>query len=117
VLTQVTFRRNGSVFLNDGIYGSLSEYNLPNWPARYPLTVYSRGEHGHIVIKSGVTQGFRIFGPTCDTLDKLPIQLDLPASLEAGDWVLFGQMGAYSSALRTAFNGYYPDTFAMVNDH
>jgi ornithine decarboxylase len=114
VLTQVNMRRPDAVFLNDGIYGSLNEYILPNWPVHYPLTVYGLSADGRTVLREGPVTPFKVFGPTCDTLDKLPVKLALPDSIRAGDWVLFGQMGAYSAALRTSFNGFYPDTFAMV---
>jgi ornithine decarboxylase len=114
VLTQVNLRRGDALFLNDGIYGSLNEYVLPNWPVQYTLTCFARGAGGRIVRKSGSAIPYRAFGPTCDTLDKLPVKLSLPDDLETGDWVLFGQMGAYSAALRTSFNGFYPDAFAMV---
>jgi ornithine decarboxylase len=116
VLCQVTFRRNGSLYLNDGIYGSLNEYNLPQWPARYPLTVYTEDSRGAVTDKSGPAEEFRIYGPTCDSLDKLPMTLALPKTIAAGDWIGFGMMGAYSAALRTAFNGFYPDTYAVLNE-
>jgi ornithine decarboxylase len=114
VLTQVNMRRDDALFLNDGIYGSLNEYVVPNWPAQYPLTAFSTDAQGRIKEKSGSTLSYRVFGPTCDTLDKLPVRLDLPDALQPGDWVMFGQMGAYSAALRTSFNGFYPDAFALV---
>jgi ornithine decarboxylase len=113
VLTQVNMRRDDALFLNDGIYGSLNEYVLPNWPVQYPLTCFTFSG-GAAVPKTGAAMNFRVFGPTCDTLDKLPVKLNLPDNLQPGDWVLFGQMGAYSAALRTSFNGFYPDAFAMV---
>jgi ornithine decarboxylase len=76
--------------------------------------VYGLSADGRTIRRDGPATPFKVFGPTCDTLDKLPVKLALPQSIQAGDWVLFGQMGAYSAALRTSFNGFYPDTFAMV---
>lgn len=113
VLTQVNMRRDNAVFLNDGIYGSLNEYVVPNWPVQYPLTTFTLAG-GRIEERHGMRSAYRVFGPTCDTLDKLPVKLTLPADIQPGDWVMFGQMGAYSAALRTSFNGFYPDTFAIV---
>lgn len=44
------------------------------------------------------------FGPTCDSLDK--ICQDFPVSeLQVGDWVAFEDMGAYTSAAASRFNG------------
>ena len=36
------------------------------------------------------------------------------AAVEAGDWIEFQMLGAYSCSLRTAFNGFYPDTFVGI---
>ena len=34
--------------------------------------------------------------------------------MDTGDWIEIGHIGAYSLALRTHFNGFYPDTFVEV---
>ena len=47
-----------------------------------------------------------VFGPTCDSIDRLPDALPLPGDMEEGDYVLFDGMGAYSRSLTTRFNGY-----------
>ena len=47
-----------------------------------------------------------VFGPTCDSLDRLPDGLPLPDDCATGDYVLFPGLGAYSSAMSTQFNGY-----------
>ncbi len=111
LITQVMIRRDHTIFINDGIYGSLNEYALKNWPVRYPLRVFGPRPDGGIVEKQGKTELFKVFGPTCDTLDLLHYQLEIPAGIAADDWVVFDKLGAYSCALRTAFNGFFPDTF------
>ncbi len=113
VITQVSLRRDHTIFINDGIYGSLNEYALPNWPVRYPLKVYAVN-NGSIVEKTARVASFKAFGPTCDTLDVLHYLIELPEDIAAGDWIEFQQLGAYSCALRTAFNGFFPDTFVEV---
>lgn len=113
VITQVSLRRDHTLYINDGIYGSLSEYSLKNWPVRFPMRVYSQSGR-RIVEKTGRVAPFKIFGPTCDTLDVLHYLLDLPDTIAAGDWVEFQKLGAYSCSLRTAFNGFYPDTFVEI---
>lgn len=115
VISQVMMKRDGDIYLNDGIYGSLNEMTLPKWLVEYPRTAYSLGADGKVGIKTGTLKPYRIFGPTCDTLDKLPRPMNLPETIEAGDWIEFGLMGAYSCALRTGFNGFYPDTFVEVD--
>lgn len=113
VITQVSLRRDHTIFINDGIYGSLNEYALPNWPVRYPLKVYADRD-GRIVEKTARVASFKAFGPTCDTLDVLHYLIELPEDIAGGDWIEFQQLGAYSCALRTAFNGFFPDTFVEV---
>ena len=45
-----------------------------------------------------------LFGPTLDSVDKLGEKL-LP-ELNVGDWIYVKEIGAYSSACCTAFNGF-----------
>lgn len=46
-----------------------------------------------------------IFGPTCDSLDCITKEGLLP-ELRVGDWLYFENMGAYTSAAQSAFNGF-----------
>jgi ornithine decarboxylase len=116
VLTQVSLRRDHTIYINDGIYGSLSEYALKNWPVRFPMAVYTPQDAGGIGLKSARLAPFKVYGPTCDSLDVLHYLIDLPDTIAAGDWIEFQRLGAYSCALRTAFNGFYPDTFVEIGD-
>jgi ornithine decarboxylase len=65
---------------------------------------------------SETARAFVLNGPTCDSLDVLPGTFDLPEDVREGDWIEIGQAGAYSYALATRFNGFYPETFVEVND-
>jgi len=47
-----------------------------------------------------------VFGPTCDSIDRLPDPLPLPSDLAEGDYLLIAGMGAYTRCLSTDFNGY-----------
>jgi len=114
VVTQVSLRRDHTLYINDGIYGSLNEYALKNWPVRYPLRVYTAAADGRIVEKTGRVSPFKAFGPTCDSLDVLHYHIDLPETVATGDWIEFQKLGAYSCALRTQFNGFFPDTFVEI---
>ena len=114
LITQATTRRGHTLYINDGIYGSLSEYTLKNWPVRYPVRVFSVRGDGSLIEKIAQGQKFKVFGPTCDTLDVLHYEIDIPGDVAAGDWIVFDKLGAYSCALRTAFNGFFPDTFVEV---
>jgi ornithine decarboxylase len=57
-----------------------------------------------------------VYGPTCDTLDVLPRPQMLPDGIAAGDYIVFDAMGAYTVAVRTTFNGFYPDTWIQVGN-
>ncbi|MGI9389370.1 MAG: type III PLP-dependent enzyme [Boseongicola sp.] len=94
-----TIREDGSVFLNDGIYGGLAEAPILGNVDRIEIASADGQRHG--APKARV-----VFGPTCDSLDRLPGTIDLPADLVADDWVLFHGLGAYSTATVTRFNGY-----------
>jgi hypothetical protein len=46
-----------------------------------------------------------VFGPTCDSMDVLSRGVLLP-KMEIGDWMYFQNMGAYTSAAASTFNGF-----------
>jgi ornithine decarboxylase len=58
------------------------------------------------VVRTGELVGRIVFGPTCDSVDRLPGDVMLPADMAEGDFVLFYGMGAYSTVTVTRFNGF-----------
>jgi ornithine decarboxylase len=38
----------------------------------------------------------------------------LPDGIANGDYILFDAMGAYTVSSRSPFNGYYPDSWAVI---
>ncbi len=90
----------GTVFLNDGIYGGLVDLRDMGLTGRVRV-VSPEG-----ALRRGDPRPRVVFGPTCDSLDRLPDGLGLPEDTQSGDYVLFPGLGAYSSAMSTAFNGY-----------
>lgn len=93
-------RADGTLFLNDGHYGALADLKDSGLTAR----IACHAPDG--TARRGPPTPRVVFGPTCDSLDRLPDGLCLPADLAPGDYVLFGGMGAYSFSLTTGFNGY-----------
>lgn len=89
-----------TVFLNDGIYGGLADMRDMGPVHRVRVIAPGGGE------RSGASRARTVFGPTCDSLDRLPAPLGLPEDTAAGDYVLISGMGAYSVAMSSAFNGY-----------
>lgn len=93
-------REDGAVYLNDGIYGALSEAPSIGVPDRMSTVRAEGGKH------SGALKHRVVFGPTCDSIDQLPDPLPLPNDLAEDDYLIFAGMGAYSTATVTRFNGY-----------
>jgi ornithine decarboxylase len=93
--------RDGThVFLNDGVYGALTE--LPMIGVIDRMEVLSpTGEK-----RTGEALPRIVFGPTCDTVDRLPGELPLPADIAEGDFVIWQGMGSYSTVTNTRFNGF-----------
>ena len=87
-----------------GLGGGLSHPRLP------------RRRKGKAKPMIGTTKAFRAYGPTCDTLDVLPGPLPLPENIAAGDFIVFDAIGAYSVAVRTDFNGFFPDRWAIAGN-
>lgn len=103
-------RDDDHVFLNDGVYGAFAE--LPLLGTLNRLSVWSpEGER-----RTGETLGRTIFGPTCDSVDRLPGETPLPADVQEGDFLLFQGMGAYSVPTNTHFNGFGALAVQMVMD-
>jgi ornithine decarboxylase len=114
LVTQVILKKGNSLYMNDGTYGSFDELTLPGWTGDYPVHAYALDGQGKAKKLSGDKVAFRVFGPTCDTLDVLPRPVMLPGNVQDGDFLLWDAIGAYSVAVRTTFNGFYPDSWAVV---
>jgi len=116
LITQVILRKGDMIYINDGIYGSFDELTLPGWTADYHTRVFALDARGRALQQLPADKAMRVYGPTCDTLDVLPRPLPLPARIGPGDFIVFDAMGAYSVAVRTNFNGFYPDKWAMAGN-
>lgn len=109
LVTQVQLRKDDQLYINDGIYGSLSE--MVTASLRLPARVVRlKGEPAR------QTKSFTVSGPTCDSLDVLPGTFELPVDTQEGDWIEIDRVGAYSHALASRFNGFYPETLVVVED-
>src|SRR3989454_7083743 len=65
--------------------------------------------------RKGKTEICAIFGQTCDALDTISLSEELP-ELEIEDLVYSKNIGAYSSASATWFNGFPPAKIVHVNE-
>jgi len=100
LLLRIKARSDDALYLNDGLYGALGEWR--DMPVPGQVTVLDRAGRE----RAGRATPFTIFGPTCDSLDRVPGAWDLPADTAEEDHLLLTGAGAYSLALVTGFNGY-----------
>ncbi len=96
VVVQVQMRRGDALFINDGVYGSLSDAGAPGF--RFPARLLRPS--------AASARGFSFFGPTCDSADAMRGPFVLPGDAAEGDWIEIGQLGAYGACLATEFNGF-----------
>ncbi|KAL0325940.1 UNVERIFIED_CONTAM: Ornithine decarboxylase [Sesamum radiatum] len=91
-------------WINDGIFGSMNfllfEY-VPLKPTAFACT--SRPEN--LMCCGQRTYGSTVFGPTCDACDVVFTDQQLP-DLQLSDWLIFPNMGSYTRALASNFNGF-----------
>lgn len=112
LIVRVLLRKGRRLYINDGIWASLSD----SWtgkitlPARFIPDPAIRSRNG----KAENVVPFKVCGATCDSVDILSRPFWLPETVDTGDWIEIGHIGAYSLSLRTRFNGFYPDTFVEV---
>jgi len=106
---QVKAVRDGAhVFLNDGTYGALDELPITGMIDRIVVVAPEGGR------RRGAVSPRVVFGPTCDSVDRLPGEVMLPSDIAEGDYVVLSGMGAYSTATNTRFNGFGALTIATV---
>jgi len=81
-------------YMNDGVYGS---FNCIIYDQQMPNVKSLR--------TSDLTYKSIIFGPTCDSMDRIATGAELP-ELEIGDVCYVEEFGAYTKAAATCFNGF-----------
>lgn len=89
-------------YIDDGIYHTFSGILFDHCP--YHVRAFKRGP----------TQICSVFGPTCDALDTISLAEELP-DLELDDLLYSENIGAYSTASSTCFNGFPPAKVVHVN--
>lgn len=109
ILARVELVKNGALHINDGSYGNLFDAAHCKWPfpvkAHRPDGAFEGGE-----------QTFKLYGPTCDSLDAMEGPFTLPADIREGDYIEFGMLGAYGVAMQTRFNGFGETEDIAVQD-
>src|SRR6516165_6031906 len=90
-------------YVNDGVYQTFSGVIFDH--CQYPLKSFTKGP----------TFLCSVFGPTCDALDTISLAEQLP-DMELGDYVYSQNIGAYSAASSTWFNGFPPAKVVHINE-
>ncbi|THD36845.1 MAG: type III PLP-dependent enzyme [Sphingomonas sp.] len=108
IIVRVEKRRGDELFINDGAYGALFDAAHISW--RFPVTLLREPD------SRAKDMPFSFYGPTCDDLDHMTGPFMLPADVQAGDYLEIGMLGAYGTAMRTAFNGFGSDETVIVAD-
>jgi ornithine decarboxylase len=89
-------------YVDDGVYHT------------YSGIIFDHCKYRMQAFKSGPTQICSVFGPTCDALDTISLAEDLP-ELRMGDLLYSENIGAYSHASSTWFNGFPPAKVLHIN--
>ncbi|MFC1720102.1 type III PLP-dependent enzyme, partial [Pseudomonadota bacterium] len=107
-VVEILLRKDRRIYINDGMYGVFWELRFKAH-RRYPVRVFRNGG-----IHTGAISAFTVYGPTCDASDILPDPLELPDDIRPGDYLEFGNIGAYSLSGRTRFNGHYSERIVEI---
>lgn len=83
-------------YLNDGVYGSFNCLIFDHAEVQ-PIPLLDSKERP--ILKSSV------WGPTCDSMDRILETVYLP-SMNVSEWLVFENMGAYTIAASSTFNGF-----------
>ena len=103
----IDYTRGMMYYLNDGVYGSFNSTILNHWP------VHPEGYHSarDVTTSPPATSAASpyiqtvIWGPTCTSMDVICKSILMP-ELNVDDVVVFRNLGAYSVAIATCFNGF-----------
>jgi ornithine decarboxylase len=90
-------------YMNDGVYHT------------YSGILFDHCIYHPQSFKKGPRQICTVFGPTCDALDVVSMSEELPVDLKLGDLLYSKNIGAYSVASSTSFNGFPPAKIVHVN--
>jgi diaminopimelate decarboxylase len=109
-------------YINDGVYGGFNSIMFDHATVRPRILgpaekiTAKENEDGFLLLETPdhisedstrTLYSSTIFGPTCDSIDVIARSVLLP-KLKVGDFFYFQNMGAYTMAAASAFNGFTP---------
>jgi len=90
-------------YIDDGVYHTFSG------------VIFDHCQYHFQAFKGGAKHVCSVFGPTCDALDVVSMAEELPSDLKLGDMLYSTNIGAYSHASATHFNGFPPAKVVHIN--
>jgi ornithine decarboxylase len=99
-------------YLNDGVYGSFNNIMFDHGQP-LPKILLRKGSCFE-ENETHETYDSSLWGPTCDSIDCVVSQVALP-ELHEGDWLYFENMGAYTRAAASNFNGFAKANVVYIN--
>lgn len=96
------------IYINDGVYGNMNCILFDHQHPKAYVLSHANKFYYHEEIENETVEGkhqFSIWGPTCDGLDCVSNSTELSKNVQVGDWLFFPNLGAYTSAASTGFNG------------
>ncbi|WVR05836.1 hypothetical protein IAU60_002862 [Kwoniella sp. DSM 27419] len=110
-------------YINDGVYGSFNCIMFDHQIVHpHPLTIDGDLTTARppcppipnvavdvdLPVQMGYdnTEKASVWGPTCDSIDCVRQLVDLPRGMNVGDWIGWGEMGAYTLCAASTFNGF-----------
>lgn len=111
-------------YINDGVYSAFNCIMFDHQIVHpYPLTLGQSIQNAiprlagpppcnvHLAQDLTITMGYTdtekasVWGPTCDSIDCVRNVVHLPRGMQVGDWLGWGEMGAYTMCAASNFNG------------
>ena len=89
------------VYLDAGVFNGLIEFSQG---LNYPIYSNKKGDFEPVILA----------GPTCDSVDIISKDIQLPSNLAEGDLLFFINAGAYTSAYSSNFNGFPLTNFEFI---
>lgn len=99
--TLVIGRKPSSVTISESLYGG---FNCILFDHYKPIIKNIKNKNK--IINTSERVPMTLFGNTCDGGDIISKIIDIPKNIQYGDWIEWADMGAYTIAATTKFNGF-----------
>ena len=93
--TPVIGTKGSGITISESLYGAFNCI----------LFDHAQPEVREVLGRSGDLIPMTIFGSTCDGGDVIYKEYRIPSDIQEGDWIVWDNMGAYTTAATTRFNG------------